>query len=360
MYNAFYHLKDNPFRLTPDPAFLYMTEKHREALAGLVYSVCNRAGLAVLVGEAGTGKTTLLHVLREWLAQRQFVVGLCTNPTLTREEFYDLLLAQLGISCTSSLKSRQLMALQEMLPRYQAEGRRSVLIIDEAQRLSPELLEEVRLLMNLETTREKFLDIIIAGQPELTDILARPELRQFKQRVSCYCKLNALTLAEVREYVHHRLAQAGFPQQNIFSDDTLEVIYQYTHGIPRLVSSLCDSSLRTGFALEAHRITIPIIHEAATDLDLSIGRVKEPHLEGIDQSVKTVLTAAAANARSATPARASVPAPPIVAAAMTENVLNAPENRNGNHAQAQRMPMENYATRQKSLGFLGSLISRWT
>jgi general secretion pathway protein A len=251
------------------------------------------------------------------------------------------------------------MALEETLPRYQAEGRRSVLIIDEAQRLSPELLEEVRLLMNLETTREKFLDIIIAGQPELTDVLARPELRQFKQRVSCYCKLSALTLSEVREYVHHRLAQAGLPQQMIFPDDVLEVIYRYTHGIPRLVSSLCDSSLRTGFALESHRITIPIVYEAATDLDLSIGGVKDLHLHEIDQSVEAILSAAASNGRSAIPDSVPVSAP-AGAASIPEKARTAAEGRNGTHTQAQRMPMENYATRQKSLGFLGSLIDRWT
>ena len=174
MYNDFYNLKENPFRLTPDPAFLYMTEKHREALSGLVYSICNKAGLTVLVGEAGTGKTTLLQVLRDWLAKRQFVTALCTNPTLTREEFLDLLLAQLGISCPSTLKSRQLIALEEALLRYRTEGRRSVLIVDEAHRLSAELLEEIRLLLNMETPREKFLDIIIAGQPELAETFARP------------------------------------------------------------------------------------------------------------------------------------------------------------------------------------------
>jgi general secretion pathway protein A len=283
---------------------------------------------------------------------------LCSNPTLTREEFYDLLLPQLGISCTSNLKSRQLMALEETLPRNQAAGRRSVLIIDEAQRLSPELLEEVRLLMNLETTREKFLDIIIAGQPELMDVLARPELRQFKQRVSCYCKLTALTVAELKEYVHHRLAQAGLPRQSIFPDDALEVIYRYTHGIPRLVSSLCDSSLRTAFALEARRITVPIVHEAAIDLDLNMSGIKDPHVNGTNQAVEAVLTAAAADAWPGMPP----PAPTALPVTFSEQVDIVPENRNGTHLQTQPqpMPMETYSTRQKSLGFLGSLISRWT
>jgi general secretion pathway protein A len=352
VYNGFYELKDNPFRLTPDPAFLYMTEKHREALAGLVYSVCNRSGLTVLVGEAGTGKTTLLHVVREWLAKRQFVTGMCTNPTLTREEFFDLVLVQLGISCPSSLKSRQLMALEETLPRHQAEGRRTVLIIDEAHRLSPELLEEVRLLMNLESTREKFLDIIIAGQPELSEILARPELRQFKQRVSCYCRLDALTSIEVREYVNHRLARAGLPGQTLFPDDTLELIHQYTQGIPRLVSSLCDSSLRTGFALQAQRISIAIVREAAKDLELMV----RPVNNGIDESIESVLNAAAA----AVPLVLSPTAATAAAAMQIPDKPAIATDKNGQPAADSRIPMDNYGTRQKSLGFLGNLISRWT
>jgi general secretion pathway protein A len=268
LYNDFYGLTDHPFRLTPDPSFLYMTQKHREALAGLVYSVCNKAGLTVLIGEAGTGKTTLLHVLREWLAKSRFVTAMCTNPVLTREEFFDFLLAQLGIHCVSGLKSRQLMALAEALPRYHAEGRRPVLIVDEAHRLSPELLEEIRLLLNLETAHEKYLEIIIGGQPELGEMLARPDLRQLKQRVSCFCRLVPLTPAETREYIQHRLTRAGLRQKTLFPDDTIEAIYRYTQGIPRLVSSLCDHALQTGFAIQAPLITLSLVREAASDLEL--------------------------------------------------------------------------------------------
>src|SRR5439155_18290446 len=150
------------------------------------YSVCPRPGLTVLMGEAGTGKTTLLYMLLDLLEKRQFVRAMFTNPTLTREEFYDLLLVKLGVDCSSSLKSRQLMALQESLTRQSADGRPSILIVDEAQRLSLELLEEIRLLLNLETPSAKLLQIIVAGQPELAEILRRPELRQLKQRISCY------------------------------------------------------------------------------------------------------------------------------------------------------------------------------
>ena len=173
-----------------------------------------------------------------------------------------------GVECQSTLKSRQLMALQEALLRNRADGRPSLLIVDEAQRLSTELLEEIRLLLNMETPREKLLDIIISGQPELAEILGRPELRQLKQRVSCICKLEALSLEELHEYLDHRLTLAGLPNQTLFSEEVIQLIYNYTQGIPRLVNSLCNNVLQTGFAMQSRNITIPIVEEAARDLEL--------------------------------------------------------------------------------------------
>src|SRR5262249_27613027 len=154
-------------------------------------------------------KTTLLYSLLALLEKRRFITATCTNPVLTREELFDFLMLKFGINCSSGLKSRQLAALQDALYRNRVDGRPSVLIVDEAHRLSLELLEEIRLLLNLETPQEKLLQIIIAGQPELTDILNRPDLRQFKQRISCQCKLNPLTVEELKEYVDHRLTKAG-------------------------------------------------------------------------------------------------------------------------------------------------------
>src|SRR5262245_41707072 len=175
MYLGFYNLKAFPFRLSSDPSFMCMTPQHREALSGLIYSVQTQPGLTVLVGEAGTGKTTLLYSLLQLLERRRFVTAICTNPTLTREEFYDFLMVKFGVECQSTLKSRQLTAFQEVLSRNRADGKPSLLIVDEAQRLPMELLEEIRLLLNIETPREKLLEIIVSGQPELGDILARPE-----------------------------------------------------------------------------------------------------------------------------------------------------------------------------------------
>lgn len=337
MYQGFYHLQEEPFRLTPEPAFICMTTQHREALSGLIYNVCTRRGLTVLVGEAGTGKTTLLFALLEILEKRRYVTAMCNNPMLTREEFYDLLLLTLGVECPSSLKSRQLMALQDALLRYRGEGRPAVLIVDEAQRLSPDLLEEIRLLLNLETPHEKLLQIIVAGQPELADILRQPELRQLKQRVSCLCRLEPLSLEELREYLHHRLTRAGLPEQILFSEPVILLIYQYTKGIPRLVNSLCDSALQTGFALRSPRITAEILQEAAKDLDLTLE--VPPGKFQLDSG------------RRASPSVAYVPA----------GAISACPDSNGKGAGAvePRVPLETYAARQRSLGFLASLLDLW-
>jgi general secretion pathway protein A len=337
LYHSFYNLKEQPFRLTPDPAFMCMTTHHQEALAGLVYSVCTRPGLTVLTGEAGTGKTTLLYALLELLERRRFIAVMCTNPVLSREELFDFLTAQFGTNCSSPLKSRQLSALQETLLRNRIDGRPAVLIVDEAQRLSMELLEEIRLLLNLETPREKLLQIIIAGQPELTDILHRPELRQFKQRISCQCRLNPLTFEEVREYIDHRLSQAGLPHQKLFPDAAMRRIHEYSEGIPRLVNSVCDAALQTGFAAHAPQITVAVIDEVARDLDLK--RVVPRGLEPLEP-VEPVELAPPPRVNG----HAAVPLEP---------------EPNGNGHADKRVPLESYASRQKSLSFFAQLMDRW-
>lgn len=290
----------------------------------MIYSVCEHPGLTVLIGEAGTGKTTLLYVLRNWLDSQRFVNALCTNPVLTREELFDLLLQQFDVPCSSPLKNRQLVALQERLIQYRTEGRSAILLVDEAQRLPFDLLEELRLLLNVETPREKLLEIILIGQPELSDILRRPELRQLKQRVSCMCKLEPLILEEVREYIDHRLTQAGLPNQTLFPEETIPAIFQCTRGIPRLVNSLCDSALQTGFGLRSAQISSDIILEAARDLDLNSDDVP-----GHPTSNGKVHLAAAAGAESGA----------------------------SRHSYAVPSILEDYATRQKSLGFLSKLIA---
>lgn len=340
MYQQFYQLKENAFRLNPDPGFLCMMHQHREALAGLVYSVCTRPGLSVLVGEAGTGKTTLLYALLNILAKRRFVTAMCNNPTLTRAEFYDSLVSKFGIEVSSGLKSRQLLALQEAFLRNRTDGRPSLLIVDEAQRLSPELLEEIRLLLNMETPREKLLEIIIAGQPELLDVLRRPEMKQLKQRVSTLCKLHPLTVEELKEYIKFRLTQAGLPEQRLFPESTIELIYHYTQGIPRLVNSLCDGALRSGFALQSTRITPSIVDEAAKDLDLSILR-SQTGMDEFDADAGLI-------ASSAEESQAA-PLPAIV----------GDGRRNGHREAGPVLAEKTFEQRQRSLGFFANLIDRW-
>ena len=344
MYQRFYSLKENPFRLTPDPAFMCMTAQHQEALSGLIYSVCTRPGLTVLMGEAGTGKTTLLYSLLGLLEKRRFVTAMCNNPTLTRQEFYDLLIMKFGVDCSSSLKSRQLVALEEMFHRNRADERPAVLIVDEAQRLSPELLEEIRLLLNVETPREKLLQIIIAGQPELWEVLRRPELRQLKQRVSCVCRLKPLSLEELHEYLHHRLTRAGLESpQTLFPDTTVRLIYEYTQGIPRLVNSLCDSALQTGFALQAARITPAIIEEAAKDLDLvQSGEPAEDALVDLERSL--------ASGHAGTQEMPPLPVRISVAGA---------NGKKKNGTMDSPVPVEASNNRQKNVSFFANLIDRW-
>jgi general secretion pathway protein A len=314
-----------------------MTALHQEALAGLVYSVCTRPGLTVLTGEAGTGKTTLLYSLLALLEKRGFITAICTNPVLSREELFDFLTQKFDTRCTSPLKSRQLAALHETLLRNRKDGHPTVLIVDEAHRLSMELLEEVRLLLNLETPQEKLLQIIIAGQPELRDILQRPELRQFKQRVSCQCKLNPLTLTELKEYIEHRLAQAGLRPQQLFSDPVIRRIHEYSDGIPRLVNSLCENSLQTGFAAHSQSITLDIVDEVAKDLDLQ---------RSLPQGFETGERALAAVARES----------------VNHHAAAAPETEksgNGNHIPEAKVPLESFVSRQKSLSFFAQLMDRW-
>lgn len=332
MYHEFYKLKEHPFRLSPDPAFICMTEQHREALSGLIYSVCTRPGLSVLLGEAGTGKTTTLYTLLGLLERRQYMTAMCTNPILNREEFYEFVLLKFGVSAPSASKTRQLIALEETLKRLRAQGRNAVLILDEAQRLSAELLEEVRLLLNLETPREKLLEIVLAGQPELGDTLRRHELRQLRQRVGCVCALKPLNPEEIAEYVNHRMTQAGRAEP-LFSEDAIDSIFAYSGGIPRLINTLADTALRTGFALQAPSITRFIVNEAAHELDLSC--VSPPDQMPAENDVVACLDAK------------------LRENAISEAVTGA------NPMPDATVPLESYAARQKSLGLFAQWMGRW-
>ncbi|MCI0621740.1 MAG: AAA family ATPase [Acidobacteria bacterium] len=269
MYESFYQLKEKPFNLSPDPRFIYFTERHCEALANLVYGIRERKGFLVLSGEVGTGKTTLVNALLDTLDRTGILSAFVFNPILTSAEFFEYLMADLNLKADVRSKSQVLIKLNSLLLERYRTGQITVLIVDEAQNLSPEILEEIRLLTNLETATEKLLQIVLVGQPELSLKLNSPELRQLKQRISLRCTLDPLTLSETREYIRTRMEIAGVPNQQIFSDSTITEVFRCSGGIPRLVNTICDNALLNGYACDTRSIGVEIIHEVAEDLELS-------------------------------------------------------------------------------------------
>lgn len=269
MYESFYQLKEKPFNLSPDPRFIYFTERHCEALANLVYGIRERKGFLVLSGEVGTGKTTLVNALLDTLDRTGILSAFVFNPILTSAEFFEYLMADLNLKADVRSKSQVLIKLNSLLLERYRTGQITVLIVDEAQNLSAEILEEIRLLTNLETATEKLLQIVLVGQPELSLKLNSPELRQLKQRISLRCNLDPLTLAETKEYIRTRMEIAGVPDQQIFSDFTIAEIFRCSCGIPRLINTICDNALLNGYACDRKTIGVDIIQEVAEDLELS-------------------------------------------------------------------------------------------
>jgi general secretion pathway protein A len=246
MYNEFFGLRKDPFRLTPDPEFLYLTAQHREALAGLTYAILAQKGFVVLTGEAGTGKTTLLtHVLGH-LPTARVRSSVIVNPTLSPSEFLEAAMLDFGFKEIPTSKAQRILAFQNFLWQGQREGRVSALIVDEAHKLSPEVLEEVRLLGNFESANEKLLQIILLGQSELDELLDREALRQFKQRIALRLAIERLQADDVERYISHRWVKAGGTQQP-FTAGALVPISQASQGIPRVINVICDNALMQAF-----------------------------------------------------------------------------------------------------------------
>ncbi|MGH9842222.1 MAG: ExeA family protein [Blastocatellia bacterium] len=266
MYLQFYGLRDIPFSLTPDPRFLYFTASHREVMANLHYGIQHGKGLIVATGEVGTGKTTLLRAMIARL-DRSVVSSYLFNPGLTVPELYQHLAADFGLGDYVS-KSEMMMKLGRLLMMRHSRGLRTVLIVDEAQGLGRELLEEVRLLLNFETYTEKQLQIVLVGQPELRSLLRQPELRQLKQRISLRCEIKPLEASEVLAYIRTRLKVAGASRLDLFTADAVALIYRASEGIPRLVNNICDNALLTGYASNRRQITAEVISDVAESLDL--------------------------------------------------------------------------------------------
>lgn len=268
MYRQFFGLASLPFDLTADLRFLYMTARHREALSNLHYGASASKGLILLVGEAGTGKTT---IIRAFLAARAAAADrfiYVDNPRLSRSEFYELLAWRMGLSPAAAASKAQFLVEVESVAARRRTGERAVLIIDEAQAMPEEFMEEVRLLTNLETEREKLLSIVLSGQQEIADRLEEPAFRSLKQRVALRCELTPFDLEETAGYIAGRIRTAGGDPARIFTRDAVVAIHEHSHGIARTISVICDNALLSGFASDVRPVGVDIVAEVCRDFRL--------------------------------------------------------------------------------------------
>jgi type II secretory pathway predicted ATPase ExeA len=236
----------------------------------LTYGIETRKGFILLTGEVGTGKTTLINKLLEWLHKERVFTAFVFNPRLSVSQFFDFMMADFGIPCESRQKGQMLLKLNQwLLDRYQA-GERAVLVVDEAQNLSPQMLEEIRLLTNLETSTEKLLQIVLAGQPELEQKLNQPQLRQLRQRITLRAKTRQLTLEETQGYIQERMRIAGAENPDIFSPEAIVAVHRFARGIPRVTNLLCEHALVSSFAEQKNPVPAELVEEVARDFDLHI------------------------------------------------------------------------------------------
>jgi type II secretory pathway predicted ATPase ExeA len=267
MYNSFFKLNSSPFGTSPDPRFLYMMPHTREALACLEYGISARKGFTVLTGEVGTGKTTLLKRALASFNSRRISTAFVFNPRLEVLDFLEFVLADFGITPANRTKSGMLLQLNRwLIERYRMEET-CVVVIDEAQNLSWELLEEIRLLTNLETSSEKLLQIILSGQPELEEKLRHPSVRQLRQRIALWCRTQPLSETQTHAYVAERLRIAGAARP-LFSDEALDLIYRYSHGIPRIINLLCEHTLIVAYVEQVPQVSATIVEGVAAELEL--------------------------------------------------------------------------------------------
>src|SRR5512141_322867 len=269
MYKDFFGLRANPFNVNPDPRYLFLTRHTEEALACLTYGIQSRKGFILLTGEVGTGKTTLINKLLEWLRLQQVATAFIFNSRMNVPQFLEYMMADFGIPCESRAKSQVLLRLYNwLLDRYRA-GATAVLMVDEAQNLSEEVLEEIRMLTNLETFTEKLLQIVLVGQPELEQKLKQPQLRQLRQRLTLRAKTHPLSLDETKSYVTQRLRIAGSNGEPIFDPEALVSIHKFSNGIPRVVNLLCEHCLVSAFVDQQKIVAPAVVDAVARDFDLS-------------------------------------------------------------------------------------------
>jgi general secretion pathway protein A len=294
MYKAFYNLNRNPFEITPDPAFLFPTRRHNEALASLYYGVKRHKGFVVLTGEVGTGKTLLVRCLLEILNRQQVTYAYVFNSRLGPSDFLRYVAGDLRLSTNGKTVGDLLLDLSAHLVSRHQKKLTTVLVVDEAHHLSADVLEEIRLLTNLETAQDKLLQILLVGQPELDEKLDSYELRQLKQRIALRSHLQSLTEEETRAYVERRLQLAGAAARaaTIFSHEACSKIYHYSRGTPRLINTVCENALINGYAHQFRSIPGDIIDDIAKELRLGILSIPKAKLNPpseLEAAVKTLM-----------------------------------------------------------------------
>ncbi len=271
MYKKFFGLRANPFSVSPDPRYLFMTRHTQEALDCLTYGIQSRKGFILLTGEVGTGKTTLVNKLLELMHEQQVATAFIFNSRLDVPTFLTYMMTDFGIACESQSKGQMLIQFYNwLLDRYRA-GETAVLIVDEAQNLSGELLEEIRMMTNVESFTEKLLQIVLVGQPELEQTIKQPQLRQLRQRVTLRARTYPLTLGETKLYVSQRLRIAGSNGEQLFDPEALAAIYRYSNGIPRVVNLICEQCLVSAFVDQQRVVTVRVADAVAREFDLIDG-----------------------------------------------------------------------------------------
>ena len=265
MYCDFFGFTEKPFTITPNPQFIYLSGNHREAFAHLLYGIDSHAGFIAMTGEVGTGKTTVLRTLLSQLDPEKYTSALIFNPCLSGEQLLASICRDFGIKSAKKNSFAYLEALNHYLLEQNAAGRTVVLVVDEAQNLAPEVLEQVRLISNLETERDKLIQIILAGQPELDAVFSRHDLRQLNQRITVRCRLSPMGLDDTKEYISHRLKISGSRIPGLFSSGAVKHIYRFSGGIPRLINVACERALIMAWTRESLTITPHIAAEVIAE-----------------------------------------------------------------------------------------------